>query len=194
MSMLQDFEKAVQKETGGQSKKALSLGDYLTIMGITYPARRASARAMLTRAMKVGGPLRHLVENGLVLADEANRQPECFKGVERKTASLSVVIQDGPVAELRTFPDENLTDEAREAKGEVVSLLTTVRMPVRYAEKTAQGVSRILFEVERQKLRADGAEREARLQEQHLKQVQDMYRTLERLVDATIGVHKAAAE
>jgi hypothetical protein len=188
--MLEQFEKVVQNETAGESKKALPLGDYLTKMGIWYPARRASARAMLTRAMKVGGPLRHLVENGLVLADEANRQPECFKGIERAASRLPVVIQDGPVAELRTFPDDNLTEDAREAKGEVVALLTTVRMPVRYAEKTAQGVSRILFEVERQKLRADAAERENRLQEKHLKQVQDMYRSL---VDA-LGVRKEAAE
>jgi hypothetical protein len=75
-------------------------------------------------------------------------------------------------------------------KGEVVALLTTVRMPVRYAEKTAQGVSRILFEVERQKLRADAAERESKMQEQHLRQVQDMYRSL---VDA-LGMRKEAAE
>lgn len=69
-------------------------------------------------------------------------------------------------------------------------MLTTVRMPVRYAEKTAQGVSRILFEVERQKLRADAAERENKLQEKHLKQVQDMYRSL---VNA-LGMPKEAAE
>ena len=178
MSMLEQFEKVVRNETAGEFKRALPLGDYLTKMGITYPARRASARAMLTRAMKVGGPLRHLVEGGLVLADEANRQPECFKGIERATSRLPVVIQDGPVAELRTFPEDNLTEDAREAKGEVVALLTTVRMPVRYAEKTAQGVNRILFEVERQKLRADAADRENKLQENHLKQVQDMYRSL----------------
>jgi hypothetical protein len=190
MSMLDQFQRMVQNETAGDPKRALPFGDYLTKMGIWYPARRASARAMLTRAMKVGGPLRDLVEKGLVLADEANRQPECFKGIERAAPKLPVVIQDGPVADLRTFPENNLTDDAREAKGEVVTLLTTVRMPVRYAEKTAQGVSKILFEVERQKLRADGAERENRLQEQHLKQVQEMYRSL---VDA-LGTRKEAAE
>lgn len=92
MGMLQDFEQAVEKKTGGQSKNALPLGDYLTLMGITYPARRASARAMLTRAMKVDGPLRHLVEKGLVLADEANRQPACFEGIQRASSTLPVVI------------------------------------------------------------------------------------------------------
>jgi len=190
MSILDQFEKVVQNETAGQSKRALSLGDYLTKMGVLFPARRASARAMLTRALKIGGPLRHLVEEGLVLADDANRQPECFKGVGRATSRLPVVIQEGPVADLRTFPEDNLTEDAREAKGEVVDLLTTVRMPVRYAEKTAQGVGRILFEVERQKLRADAAERENKLQENHLKQVQEMYSAL---VNA-MGVHKEAAE
>lgn len=193
MTMLQDFEQAVQKQTGGQAKNALSLNDYLTLMGITYPARRASARAMLTRAMKVGGPLRHVVEKGLVLADEANRQPVCFEGIQRVPSTLPVIIQEGPIADLRTFPDDNLTEEAQDARGEMVALLTNEKMPVRVADKAAQGVNRVLFEVERQKLRADAAEREARLQEQQVKQVQDMYRTLERLVSA-LGVTKEAAE
>jgi len=58
----------------------------------------------------------------------------------------------------------------REAKGEIATLLTMLRMPVRYADKTAR-VSRILFEVEHQKLCADAAEHENKLQEKHLKQV-----------------------
>lgn len=178
MSMVDQFRQVVQHETNGDTKKALSLGDYLTRMGITYPARRASARAMLTRAMKVGGALRDLIDEGLVLADEANRQPECFKGVERTAARLPVVIPDGPIADLRTFPDDNLTKEAREAKKELVTALSTVRMPVRHAEKTAREVGTILFEVERQKLRADAAERESKLKDQHIEEVREMYRSL----------------
>jgi hypothetical protein len=133
---------------------------------------------MLTRAMKVGGALRDLIDEGLVLADEANRQPECFKGVERTAARLPVVIPDGPIADLRTFPDDNLTKEAREAKKELVTALSTVRMPVRHAEKTAREVGTILFEVERQKLRADAAERESKLKDQHIEEVREMYRSL----------------
>src|SRR2546421_11665875 len=143
MSMVDLFRLTVQNETKGEAKKALPLGDYLTRMGITYPARRASARAMLTRAMKLGGPLRDLIDKGLVLADEANRQPECFNGIVRAASTLPVVIPDGPIADLRTFPDENLTKEAREAKKELVTSLSTVRLPVRHAGKTAREVSLI---------------------------------------------------
>jgi hypothetical protein len=189
MSMVDLFRQIVLNETKGESKKALPLGDYLTRMGITYPARRASARAMLTRAMKVDGPLRDLIDKGLVLADEANRQPECFKGIERVSATLPVVIPDGPIADLRTFPDEHLTKEAREAKKELVTSLSTVRLPVRYADKTAREVSTILFEVERQKLRADAAERESKLKDQHIEQVREMYRSL---VNAFEGRREAA--
>jgi hypothetical protein len=149
-----------------------------------HPARRASAQAMLTRAMKVDGPLRDLIDKGLVLADEANRQPECFKGIERVSATLPVVIPDGPIADLRTFPDEHLTKEAREAKKELVTSLSTVRLPVRYADKTAREVSTILFEVERQKLRA-----ESKLKDQHIEQVREMYRSL---VNAFEGRREAA--
>ena len=58
-----------------------------------------------------------------------------------------------------------------------------------FAEKTAREVSTILFEVERQKLRADAAERESKLKDQHIEQVREMYRSL---VNAFEGRREAA--
>jgi hypothetical protein len=77
MSRVTKFGALVRRSTGGNAKRALPFGQYLIAMGFT---RRdwASARAQLTRAMRRGGPLRDLVDEGLVRADKANRQPRCF--------------------------------------------------------------------------------------------------------------------
>jgi hypothetical protein len=193
MSKVDDFRRVVEQHTGGNTKKALPLRDYLTMMGITYEIRRASARAQLTREMKPGGRLRDLVDKGLVLADVANRQPECFEGVQQAASTLPVVIQDGPVADLRTFPGDHLTEEASDARKAVVIALSTTKMAVRTTEGIARDVSRILFEVERQKLRADAYEREAKLQAKHNESLEEMNRSLAQALQ-TLGGHKQAAE
>lgn len=178
MGILETFAEMVSEHTGKDPKKALALGDYLTIMGVTLPARRASARAQLTRAMKVGGPLRHLIDSGLVLADMANRQPQCFDGVKRAPATLPVVIEQGPIAEVRAFPERDLTPVAIEAKQAVVTTLSTARLPVRAAEGLAQEFGRVLFEVERQKLRADAADEAKNMMQEHAQRIKEMYDTL----------------
>lgn len=191
MAIIDRFRRVVEDTTGGDPKKAHPLGDYLTMMGIHYRARRDSARAQLTRALKTNGPLRDLVDRGLVLADVANRQPECFAGVQPIPSRLPVVIPDGPVADLRTFPGDNLTEDARDARNALVETLTTARMPVRFVDKTAHDAQVILFEVERQKLRADASERERQLLQQQLDHEREMNRSL---VEALGRAHRDAAE
>lgn len=177
-SRLEDFRSTVEQHTAGNSRKALPLGDYLTMMEIHYPARRASARAQITRDLKVGGSLRDLVEKGLVLADVANRQPECFAGVERKGSTLPVVIDKGPVADLRLFPGNSLTPEAREVQTVVATLVSTRNLPVKVADDIATQTGKLLFEVEREKLRADAAEERARIHQEHLQEMRDINRIL----------------
>jgi hypothetical protein len=190
MAILDRFERVVQETTGGDPNKARPLSDYVRMMGIHYPARQASARAQLTRALKIGGPLRDLVDKRLVLADVANRQPECFRGVDAMHSTLPAVIPDGPVADLRTFPNDNLTDEARDAKAALVETLSTARIPVRYVDRTASDAAKLLFEVERQKLRADANERERRLFENQLEHERRINLSLVR----ALGNLKEAAE
>jgi hypothetical protein len=190
MTVIDQFRMVVLRETAENPKKALPLSDYVTLMGKQFANHRTSVRAQLTRAMKSDGPLRDLVEKGLVFADVANRQPECFADVERKPATLPVVVTDGPVADLRTFPEENLTEEAKEAKHELVETLTVVKMPVRHAEKTARDVSKILFEVEREKLKKDAAERSVTMLEKHIQRLEGMYEVLAQAV----GTRREAAE
>jgi hypothetical protein len=191
MAIIDRFRRTVENATGGDAEKAHPLGDYLTMMGIKYRARRDSARAQLTRAMRINGPLRDLVDRGLVCADVANRQPECFAGVEPVPSRLPVVIDDGPVADLRTFPEDNLTEDARDAQRALVETLTTARIPVRFVDKTARDAQMILFEVERQKLRADASERERKILEQQLDHERELNRSL---VQALGNFRKGAAE
>jgi hypothetical protein len=66
---------------------------------------------------------------------------------------------------------------------------TMIHEPSGFAEKTAREVSTILFGVERQKLRADAAERESKLKDQRIEQVREMYRSL---VNAFEGRREAA--
>lgn len=77
MSRVTQFRSIVRRSTGGDAERALRFGQYLIKMGIGAD-QWASARAQLIRAMRAGGSLRDLVDQGLVLPDVANRQPRCF--------------------------------------------------------------------------------------------------------------------
>jgi cell division inhibitor SulA len=79
MSRVTQFRSIVRRSTGGNAARALRFGQYLVEMGIGAE-EWASARAQLTRAMRAGGSLSDLVDQGLILPDVANRQPYCFVG------------------------------------------------------------------------------------------------------------------
>lgn len=78
MSRVTQFRAVVRSSTGGDPRNARRFGQYLLEMGITSQTW-ASARAQLTRAMDRGGPLEDLVRRQLILPDQANRQPKCFR-------------------------------------------------------------------------------------------------------------------
>lgn len=78
MSQVVKFRTLVRRTTTGRADQALRFGQYLVMMG--YTAQNwGSVRAQLTRAMRRGGSLADLVDEGLVRPDEANRQPGCFR-------------------------------------------------------------------------------------------------------------------
>jgi hypothetical protein len=87
MSVVTQFRTVVQRHTLGKVDRALRFGDYIAHMGLNAPSERKSARAQLTRAMRKGGPLRDLVDKGLVVPDIANRQPACFATLADATDS-----------------------------------------------------------------------------------------------------------